>query len=68
MHTGDSGVNVAHAMKIALVHDVTEAIVGDITPHCGVSKEEKFRMEKGEILIYIFFFPLRMYFIMYMES
>lgn len=26
---------------LALVHDLAEAIVGDITPYCGVSKEEK---------------------------
>lgn len=25
----------------ALVHDLAESIVGDITPYCGVSKEEK---------------------------
>lgn len=25
----------------ALVHDLAECIVGDITPLCGVSKEEK---------------------------
>lgn len=30
---------------MALVHDVAESIVGDITPHCGVSKSEKERME-----------------------
>lgn len=26
---------------VALVHDLAESIVGDITPYCGVSKEEK---------------------------
>ena len=30
---------------MALVHDLAECIVGDITPHCGVSKEDKHRME-----------------------
>lgn len=29
----------------ALVHDLAESIVGDITPYCGVSKEEKQRRE-----------------------
>jgi 5'-deoxynucleotidase YfbR-like HD superfamily hydrolase len=24
-------------MKMALVHDIAEAIVGDITPHCKVT-------------------------------
>lgn len=27
--------------SLALVHDLAESIVGDITPYCGVSKEEK---------------------------
>ena len=29
------------AAAIALVHDVAECVIGDLTPHCGVSKEEK---------------------------
>jgi len=33
-------------MKIAVVHDLAEAIAGDITPHCGVSDEDKFKMEQ----------------------
>lgn len=27
------------------MHDLAECIVGDITPHCGVSPEEKHRQE-----------------------
>lgn len=34
---------------MAIVHDVAEALVGDITPHCNVSKEEKQRLEEGAI-------------------
>ncbi|KAG8094550.1 hypothetical protein GUJ93_ZPchr0012g20731 [Zizania palustris] len=30
----------------AIVHDIAEAIVGDITPSDGVPKEEKSRREK----------------------
>lgn len=30
---------------LALVHDLAESIVGDITPLCGVPKEEKQRRE-----------------------
>ena len=30
---------------MALVHDLAESLVGDITPHDGVSKEEKYRRE-----------------------
>lgn len=33
-------------MKLALIHDLAEAIVGDITPYCGVDKEEKRRREE----------------------
>ncbi len=33
-------------MKLALVHDMAECIVGDITPFCGVSKEEKHEKER----------------------
>jgi putative hydrolase of HD superfamily len=33
-------------MKIALVHDMAESIVGDIAPMDKVSKEEKHRREK----------------------
>ncbi|VDN04833.1 unnamed protein product [Thelazia callipaeda] len=33
-------------IKMALVHDLGEAIIGDITPHCGVSSTEKHRLEK----------------------
>ena len=38
-------VDHVRCMKIGLVHDLAEALVGDITPHCGVSKEEKSRLE-----------------------
>lgn len=34
---------------MALCHDVAEAIVGDITPHCNVSPEEKKRLESTAI-------------------
>lgn len=32
-------------VKLALIHDLAEAIVGDITPHDLVTKEEKAKME-----------------------
>ncbi|XP_023946353.2 5'-deoxynucleotidase HDDC2 [Bicyclus anynana] len=32
-------------LQIALIHDLAECIVGDLTPHCGVSPEEKHRRE-----------------------
>ncbi len=33
-------------IKLSLVHDMAECIVGDITPSDGVSKEDKHEMEK----------------------
>lgn len=38
-------VDVDKCVKIALVHDIAEALVGDITPFGGVTKEEKHRRE-----------------------
>lgn len=32
-------------IKMALVHDLAECLVGDITPFCGVSREEKHKRE-----------------------
>ncbi|GER52658.1 metal-dependent phosphohydrolase HD domain-containing protein [Striga asiatica] len=40
------GVNREKCMKIAIVHDIAEAIVGDITPSDGIPKEEKSRREQ----------------------
>lgn len=35
----------SRCIRMALVHDLAESIVGDITPDDGVSKEEKYRRE-----------------------
>jgi len=40
-----SKINVLHCSKMALVHDMAEALVGDITPVDGVAKHEKNRRE-----------------------
>lgn len=37
--------NIDKCVKIAVVHDIAESLVGDITPFGGVSKEEKHRRE-----------------------
>ncbi|KAK3766360.1 hypothetical protein RRG08_044545 [Elysia crispata] len=42
----DSTLDRDKCIKIALVHDVAESIVGDITPSCGVSKADKSKMEE----------------------
>ena len=36
-------------IKLSLVHDLGESIVGDITPHDGISKEEKYKREKSAL-------------------
>lgn len=33
-------------MKMAIVHDLAECVVGDITPFCGISTEEKHAREE----------------------
>lgn len=40
------GLDAIRTVKMALVHDIGEAIAGDITPHCGVSDQDKFDLEK----------------------
>jgi putative hydrolase of HD superfamily len=44
-----SKINVPHCIKMALVHDMAEALVGDITPMDGVKKDEKNRREETTI-------------------
>ncbi|KAG6606637.1 Hydrolase-HD superfamily protein [Phytophthora cinnamomi] len=39
-------VNRSKCIKMAIVHDLAESLVGDITPHDGVAEEDKHRMEK----------------------
>uniref|UniRef100_K3XAL5 5'-deoxynucleotidase n=1 Tax=Globisporangium ultimum (strain ATCC 200006 / CBS 805.95 / DAOM BR144) TaxID=431595 RepID=K3XAL5_GLOUD len=39
-------VNRSKCIKMAIVHDLAESLVGDITPHDGVPEDEKHRMEK----------------------
>ncbi|CAL1392372.1 unnamed protein product [Linum trigynum] len=43
------GVNRERCIKIAIVHDIAEAIVGDITPSDGVPKAEKSRLEQAAL-------------------
>lgn len=41
----DDSLDKFKAVKMALVHDMAEALVGDITPDCGIPEEEKNRLE-----------------------
>ncbi|KAM7487568.1 hypothetical protein LguiB_025052 [Lonicera macranthoides] len=43
------GLNRERCIKIAIVHDIAEAIVGDITPSDGVPKAEKSRREQAAL-------------------
>ena len=38
-----------HCVQMALVHDIAEALVGDLTPHDGVAKTEKHRLESAAL-------------------
>ncbi|XP_055684820.1 5'-deoxynucleotidase HDDC2 [Lutzomyia longipalpis] len=42
---GTEGLDRIKCMELALVHDLAECIVGDITPYCGISREEKKQRE-----------------------
>lgn len=44
-----SKIDRLKAMQLALVHDLAECIVGDLSPFCGVAKEEKHRREREAI-------------------
>lgn len=45
----DPTVSKDKLMKICMVHDLAEAIVGDITPYDGITKEDKRRMEEDAL-------------------
>jgi putative hydrolase of HD superfamily len=47
-----SQLNLPHCMKMALIHDMAESLVGDITPRDQVSKAEKARRE-AQVMDYI---------------
>ncbi|XP_053566694.1 5'-deoxynucleotidase HDDC2 [Bombina bombina] len=44
--TDDKQLNKDRCIRLALVHDMAECIVGDIAPADNISKEEKHRREK----------------------
>lgn len=42
-------IEIDKCVKIAIIHDIAEALVGDITPFGGVTKQEKHRRELASI-------------------
>ncbi|KAK6729973.1 hypothetical protein RB195_006801 [Necator americanus] len=60
MSLGDQveGLDVVRVVYMCLVHDLAEAIVGDITPHCGVSDEDKYERENEAIQQIASFVPV----------
>ena len=47
MVLGDrAGLDTMRLMKLCVVHDLPEALAGDITPHDGISDEEKHTREE----------------------
>ncbi len=42
----DPSIDKVKLLKVCLAHDVAESIVGDITPHDNVTKEEKRHLEE----------------------
>jgi putative hydrolase of HD superfamily len=41
-----AGVNKDRCIKMAIVHDLAESLVGDITPYDGVTIEDKHTQER----------------------
>lgn len=41
----DSKIDVSRCMKFAIIHDLAEVVVGDLTPRDGVSDNDKFKLE-----------------------
>lgn len=48
-----SGLDLGKCVQLAVVHDLAEAEVGDLTPLDGVSKDEKVRREKEAIQYFV---------------
>lgn len=49
----DETVDKDKLVKMAVVHDLAEAVVGDITPHCNIPKDEKAKMERDAMESFI---------------
>ncbi len=45
--SSNGAIDTNKCIKLALIHDLAEARVGDITPRCGVSDQDKYNLELG---------------------
>eukprot|EP01130_Rhizamoeba_saxonica_P018335 TRINITY_DN9129_c0_g1_i1.p1 TRINITY_DN9129_c0_g1~~TRINITY_DN9129_c0_g1_i1.p1 ORF type:complete len:186 (+),score=39.38 TRINITY_DN9129_c0_g1_i1:77-634(+) len=45
MFITDEDIDRNKCLKLSIVHDMAESIAGDITPHCNVTKQEKYALE-----------------------
>lgn len=52
-----AGADRHRCITMALVHDMAEAIVGDLTPECGVSSEAKRQMEEDAMQVIVRLLP-----------
>ncbi|CAD6944809.1 unnamed protein product [Tilletia caries] len=50
----DSGLDVGKCVMLALVHDMAEAEVGDLTPRDNIEKAEKLRREAGAMVYFAY--------------
>ena len=46
----DTRINKGLVAQLGAIHDVAEAVVGDITPFCGIQDDEKYKLEKKAML------------------
>ncbi|KAL7681885.1 putative HD/PDEase domain, metal-dependent nucleoside 5'-monophosphatase [Plasmopara halstedii] len=47
LEDANEALNSSKCIKMAIVHDLAESLIGDITPHDGIAEEVKHRMEKA---------------------
>ena len=50
LHEASDATNLDRMIKMCLVHDLAEVLVGDITPFDGIEKEKKKLLEKRAML------------------
>lgn len=49
LNPNSSNIDLNKVMKLALIHDIAECIVGDFTPYDDITPEEKHQLEDNAI-------------------